>query len=157
TTPTAQARGIRATDIKAETLVTNEKDRAELRRDPEVVGTAPVMPVHLVVPPDTAVASAGAGPAGSWGVEAGGGLDSPRTGAGVRVAVLDTGIDPNHPAFAGISLTPINCKNFTNEGDEDINGHGTHCAGTIFGRDVDGKRIGIARGVTEVFIGKVLG
>jgi subtilisin family serine protease len=41
--------------------------------------------------------------------------------------------------------------------DEDTDGHGTHCAGTIFGQDVDGQRIGIARGVREPLIGKVLG
>ena len=41
--------------------------------------------------------------------------------------------------------------------DHDIDGHGTHCAGTIFGRDVDGRRIGIATGVQKALIGKVLG
>ena len=39
----------------------------------------------------------------------------------------------------------------------DEHGHGTHVAGTIFGRDVNGTRIGVARGVTKVLIGKVLG
>ena len=38
-----------------------------------------------------------------------------------------------------------------------LHGHGTHCAGTIFGRDVDGMRIGVARGVKKALIGKVLG
>src|SRR5262249_4677245 len=40
--------------------------------------------------------------------------------------------------------------------DGDKQGHGTHCAGTIFGRAVDGKRIGVAPGVTKALIGKVL-
>ena len=39
----------------------------------------------------------------------------------------------------------------------DFDGHGTHCAGVIFGRDVDGMRIGVARGITDVLIGKVVG
>jgi subtilisin family serine protease len=39
----------------------------------------------------------------------------------------------------------------------DKNGHGTHCAGTIFGREVEGTRIGVAPGVTTAFVGKVLG
>lgn len=36
-------------------------------------------------------------------------------------------------------------------------GHGTHCAGTAVGRDVGGERIGVARGVTRLLSGKVLG
>ncbi len=67
--------------------------------------------------------------------------------------MLDTGIDADHPAFAGVTLTQ---RDYTGQGNGDANGHGTHCAGTIFGRDVDGKRIGVARGITEAFIGKVL-
>jgi subtilisin family serine protease len=70
------------------------------------------------------------------------------------VAVLDTGINPDHDAFAGVQLLR---RNFTKGGDDDEHGHGTHCAGTIFGRDVKGRRIGIARGVTKALIGKVLG
>ena len=40
---------------------------------------------------------------------------------------------------------------------EIADGHGTHCAGTVFGRDVNGVRIGVARGVQEAVIGKVIG
>jgi subtilisin family serine protease len=87
-------------------------------------------------------------------VQAVGADTSPFTGNGIVVAVLDTGIDPNHPAFAGVDLVR---KNFTNAGDDDDHGHGTHCAGTIFGRDVNNTRIGIARGVKKAMIGKVLG
>ena len=38
----------------------------------------------------------------------------------------------------------------------DINGHGTHCLGTVLGRDMDGVRIGVARGVTDVLVAKVI-
>jgi subtilisin family serine protease len=48
-------------------------------------------------------------------------------------------------------------KNFTAAGDDDEHGHGTHCAGTIFGRNTNGTRIGVAPGVTKALIGKVLG
>lgn len=58
------------------------------------------------------------------------------------------------PAFRGITLIQ---ENFTPDPDgDDRHGHGTHCAGTIFGRDVDGERIGVARGVETALIGKVL-
>ncbi|MER9133253.1 S8 family serine peptidase [Mesorhizobium sp. M0768] len=90
----------------------------------------------------------------AWGVrEVLGGNPADLSGAGVKIAVLDTGIQRKHPAFLGASVTQ---RNFTLDSAEDTHGHGTHCAGTIFGRDVDGKRIGIARGVTDVLVGKVL-
>jgi subtilisin family serine protease len=40
----------------------------------------------------------------------------------------------------------------THDGD----GHGTHCLGTILGRPVDGVRIGVAAGITDVLIAKVV-
>jgi subtilisin family serine protease len=71
------------------------------------------------------------------------------------VAVLDTGIDATHEAFNGASLVQ---KDFTGEGLQDDDGHGTHCAGTIFGRRVgDVPRFGVAPGVRRAIIGKVLG
>jgi subtilisin family serine protease len=89
----------------------------------------------------------------AWGIQAVGADRSPFSGDGVRVAVLDTGIDASHPAFDGVELVQ---RNFTSESDEDLDGHGTHCAGTIFGHDVSGKRIGVAPGVRTALIGKVL-
>jgi subtilisin family serine protease len=123
--------------------------------DPTVVGFAPAMPIKLIAPLDaTPGFTAEAGPS-TWGVNAVGAPTSPFTGAGVTVAVLDTGIDATHPAFNGVELVQ---RDFTGSGSAmDTNGHGTHCAGTIFGRDVAGTRIGVANGVTKALIGKVLG
>ncbi|MGW0180935.1 S8 family peptidase [Nocardia sp. NPDC003345] len=123
--------------------------------DPTVLSFAPALPMKLVEP---LAASPGlepeAGPA-TWGVTAVGAPTSPFTGAGVTVAVLDTGIDAAHSCFAGVDLLQ---KDFTGgDSAKDTNGHGTHCAGTIFGRDVGGLRIGVAPGVTKALIGKVLG
>lgn len=131
----------------------------DLARAPEVQAVSPAMPTTLVRP----VADEGSGtpPAGddapggvAWGVSAVGADTTARTGAGVVVAVLDTGIDATHPAFTEVNLVQ---QDFSGSGDGDQQGHGTHVAGTIFGRDVDSIRIGVAPGVTEARIGKVLG
>lgn len=61
-------------------------------------------------------------------------------GWGVKVAVLDTGIDYNHPdlyVFGGVD--------FSGSGSyKDYNGHGTHCAGIIAAREYRGKIVGVA-------------
>ena len=138
-------------EISTETL--NKAQRDELRHDPRTVAMAAPMPLQLIKPIDRIdVASPTA--ANTWGVEAVGAIASTFDGDGVTVSVLDTGIEPGHPAFVGIDLVR---KNFTTESDDDIDGHGTHCAGTIFGRDVNGMRIGVARGVRRAIVGKVLG
>jgi subtilisin family serine protease len=130
-----------------------------LQRDDNVLGAAPPMPMMLIEPvpaSDRVPANAAAGDV-AWGVKAVGAATSPFTGRGVTVGVLDTGIDRSHPAFGDVEIIP---RNFT-AGDsldvKDTNGHGTHCAGTIFGRAVNGSRIGVAPGITKAVIGKVLG
>jgi subtilisin family serine protease len=90
----------------------------------------------------------------AWGIDAVAAHLSPYTGRGVTVAVLDTGIELTHPAFANMN---IETKNFTSEVDADVDGHGTHCAGTLFGQNVAGVRIGVAPGIDKALIGKVLG
>jgi len=117
-----------------ELTVSNVRD---LARDPAVAAIARVMPTRLIKPVE--VTAAAAGPA--WGISAVGAGTTTRTGAGVVVSVLDTGIDANHAAFQGVELVQ---QDFSGSGNGDVQGHGTHCAGTIFGRDVDGTRIGIA-------------
>jgi subtilisin family serine protease len=130
-------------------------DPRDVRDEQGVLAAAPPMPVHLIKSFRSAATSpAKTAPVG-WGVAAVNARKSKLTGAGVIVAVLDTGIDPAHPAFKGIELVR---RNFTDEPEtDDIDGHGTHCAATIFGRDVDGHRIGVARGVTKALIGRVIG
>ncbi len=126
------------------------KDIRDLGRDPEVAAIAPVMPIQLVKPQAVAAEAAATS---AWGISAVKADTSSFDGSGVVVAVLDTGIDAAHPAFQGMQLVR---QDFSGSGDGDKQGHGTHCAGTIFGRDVGGKRIGIARGLNKALIGKVL-
>ena len=87
------------------------------------------MPTRLVEPLAVDVEQTAA-----WGIGAVGADRSTRTGAGVVPCVLDTGIDASHPAFAGVSLLE---EDFSGTGTGDRQGHGTHCAGTVFGRDVE--------------------
>lgn len=111
------------------------------------------MPTTLVAPMNACAAATPDPGDVSWGVAAVGAAESPYSGAGVRVAVLDTGIDSAHEAFDEVSLIQ---EDFTGEGDGDAHGHGTHCAGTIAGRPVEGHRYSVAPGIGELLIGKVL-
>ena len=129
------------------------REVADAQRDPEVQVIATPMPLKLIEPVG-APQPTSAATENTWGIEAVRAHTSPFSGAGVVVAVLDTGINPNHIAFQGVQLVR---RNFTQGPDDDQNGHGTHCAGTIFGRGVNGLRMGVARGITKALVGKVLG
>jgi subtilisin len=90
----------------------------------------------------------------TWGLQATQAGSSSRDGKGVRVAVLDTGLDLQHPDF--VSRT-VDSKSFTGELVQDLHGHGTHCAGIAAGARIParGPRYGVATGA-ELLIGKVL-
>jgi subtilisin family serine protease len=144
--------GAPVTGLSSEALKLERHQIPGLTRDASVLAVAPAMPMRLVAPFDLGNVQAQA-QAVTWGVRAVGADTTPMTGQGIVVAVLDTGIDAAHPAFAGVELVQ---KDFSGEGNGDQNGHGTHCCGTIFGRAVNGTRIGVAPGVQKALIGKVL-
>ncbi|WP_330246823.1 S8 family serine peptidase [Streptomyces sp. NBC_00562] len=82
--------------------------------------------------------------------------ESGDTGQGVDVAVLDTGVDTQHPDIVGQVAASTS---FVPDQDvEDHNGHGTHVASTIAGTGAasDGKEKGVAPGA-RLHVGKVLG
>ena len=104
-----------------------------LKRNPKVsyvVMDIPIKPVGQVVP---------------WGVERIGALtvhSSGNMGDGVNVAILDTGIDKDHP-----DLSYVWGYDFSGDNDpdpQDYDGHGTHVAGIIAALDNDIGVVGVA-------------
>jgi subtilisin family serine protease len=78
-----------------------------------------------------------------------------RSGVGIRVAVLDTGMDLGHPDFAGRVIVS---KSFVGQPVQDLHSHGTHCIGTACGPKAPPgttPRYGIGF-KTQIFVGKVL-
>jgi len=99
-----------------------------------------------VVEPDVAIHAVDAELDNSWGVKRIGAGDVQATGirgAGVKVAILDTGVDYTHPDLASNYGGGWDFVN--NDADPfDDNFHGTHVAGTIAARDDDAGVVGVA-------------
>lgn len=81
---------------------------------------------------------------------------APWSGTGIRIAILDTGIDLGHPDFAGRVLASESF--IPGEAVHDGHSHGTHCAGTAAGIKAPPggqRRYGVAPGA-RLLVGKVL-
>lgn len=84
----------------------------------------------------------------NWGIDRINARDSKYTGEGVKIAILDTGIDMGHPDFEETTFHNI----FSLRQDKslvDKNGHGTHCASIAAGINGVAPNAGL-------IIGKVL-
>ena len=95
-------------------------------------------------------------PQATWGLQATRVIPSQFTGQGIRVAVLDTGFDLQHPDFRGRRV--VSQSFIPGQTPQDGHGHGTHCIGTACGpqRPASGvRRYGVA-GASQIFVGKVL-
>ena len=91
----------------------------------------------------------------TWGLQATRVVEACHSGSGIKLAVLDTGFDLDHPDFTG---RPVTTASFIRGEDvQDGHGHGTHCIGTACGPKVPttGPRYGVAHDA-QIFAGKVL-
>lgn len=94
----------------------------EIRSNPNVVNIVEDRVVHALL--DTSVPMIGANSVHSTGIN----------GQGIKVCIVDTGVDDTHPA-----LNPLIAEYDFVNGDNnavDDNGHGTHVAGIIASKDV---------------------
>src|SRR5215211_1107205 len=66
------------------------------------------------------------------------------TGAGVTVAVIDSGVDANHPDLRGQVLPGADFVDRSTDGRKDVVGHGTTVASLIAGRGDEDGVIGLA-------------
>lgn len=146
-------RHIPALSIAAIDITSDPSALEEIKKDPEV---AYVEPDHIVrtsfTPSDPyyryqwAIENTGQYIGGSAGtvdadIDANEAWDS-AAGSAVRVAVLDTGVDQNHP---DISSKIVAQRNFSDSATiDDNNGHGTHVAGTIAA--ITNNGVGVAGG-----------
>jgi len=78
------------------------------------------------------------------GVERVKAVNKPEKGAGVNVAVIDTGIDTSHPDLAANIVGGVNCSQGGKRNYDDGNGHGTHVAGIIAALDNGVGVVGVA-------------
>lgn len=124
-------------------------EAADARRDPALVAMARAMPTRVIAPqpldhlrPDDLVPGWGLGAIGAGSAADGLGQ--------IRLAILDTGIETDHPAFDGVTLTT---RDFVGTGVTDMHGHGTQLAGISVGGDRD---VGAATGIATALVGKVL-
>ena len=106
-------------------------------------------PTQLAIEESIAVLGA------TWGLNACKVPPSVRSGLGIKVAVLDTGMDLGHPDFVGRLFTTAM---FVGQPVQDLHSHGTHCIGTACGPNAPAgttPRYGIGYR-TRIFAGKVL-
>lgn len=96
------------------------EDRVDdLRNDPSVIMVSPNRVFH---------AAAQTTPTGVSRIKA---STIAGTGDGVQVAVIDSGIDLQHPDLAANIVGGVDCDGPDNGNYDDAHGHGTHVAGTI--------------------------
>jgi len=86
--------------------------------------------------------------AAQWGVKkVWGATTAPATGAGVKVAIIDTGLAMSHPDLAANVKGGVNYVR-PGHSPEDDNGHGSHCGGIVAAPDNAIGVVGVAPGAS---------
>jgi len=75
-------------------------------------------------------------------------------GEGVRVCVMDTGVNRDHPDLENNRLFGYDGNDLVQPWYNDVDGHGTHVSGTIAASDNNEGVVGVAPGA-EIFIARV--
>jgi len=126
--------------IKGFTARLDAKQRTALQADPNVVA---------VVPDEVIEVEAQHSPNGVRRVFGRSNTIAKIDGVDERVdadvAIVDTGIQPNHPDLNVVG--GYNCSTATRTAWRDVQGHGTHVAGTVGAKDNTGGVVGVAPGV----------
>ena len=144
--------------IKGMAVDLPEQAMVELQSDSKVAYIEEDIPMYLVEPVE-----GGFEYENSWGVSRIGAFiahENDSLGTGVKVAVLDTGIDYTHPELVAnyqggdnfIALDP----DYHDPYDDSYNSHGTHVAGIIGAARDDAGVVGVAP-QAELYAVKVLG
>ncbi len=145
-------------EVTRQTLLT-------LAKQPDVIAIMPNQRIHLIKPEAIAYDELARGEmrqGTTWGLEQ---LGIPEVwattrGAGVNVAVLDTGVFADHPALAGrvaefVLVDPLG-RRIAATPAFDAGAHGTHVCGTIAGGQTpEGVHIGVAPDA-KLLVGAVL-
>lgn len=123
---------------------TPEKPNPSPTPTPTPTPTAIPTPTSTPTPTPTPASSPSSQPI-PWGIAriSAGDAWSASTGSGVKVAVIDTGIDRDHP---DLDANLAGCVNFIYSWQtcEDDNGHGTHVSGIIAAENNDFGVVGVA-------------
>lgn len=143
--------------IPALTVELQESDLEQLRRDPDVAFVEENAVVSL--PPSVSLAASPEELGAAWGVQRIGAAEAAARnvrGTGIKVGIIDSGIDCSHPDIAD------NCRggyNFLFGGpdafDDHYQSHGTHVAGIVAAKDNGSGVVGVAPDA-ELYALKVL-
>jgi subtilisin family serine protease len=128
--------------MTAQALKVTAADIAVLSQQEDVEQIWPDLPVHTCL--NVSVPKIGAPKVWEAGFK----------GQGIKIGIVDTGIDETHPDFAGRIVAS---KSFVGGSAKDDNGHGTHVASIAAGSGAksNGKYIGVAP-EASLYIAKVL-
>ncbi len=87
----------------------------------------------------------------TWGITAVKASSASNRGLGVKVCVIDTGIDKTHPDLNSNKIQALGVPGLRNKSNDD-NGHGTHVSGTIAAQDSAIGVVGVSPDVNLISV-----